>query len=223
MALWSKRHASASQESIAALEMAAGIGVPGAAPVAVAVRPPDAVTRPTADVAPVIAPPTHAAPAFGTPPPARNAPTPATASAPSAPTLPTGALARRCRMPEVHASWWRLLPAAEGALAVVVCGLCEYAGAISERLRAVLADPPDPTPAGERAEMAARLLAWGAAHDWPRLPLATGTGASNGVAQPFLWLCAGEGGWRGFAGANSAALLRSAWAAAEGYQGRDAA
>ncbi len=202
MPLWSRRRAS--QQSIAALEMAAGLGAASTAsadaPVAV---PPTRPTRP--------------APACGTPlaPPV----------VPAAPTLPPGAVVRSCALPELHEGWWhRADDALPGeSAAEVVCGLCEYPGRISAQLRALLADPPDPATPAERAELAACLLAWGAAHDYPRLPLAPRAGAGSARRQPFLWLAAGADGWRTFVGANPAALLRSALSAAEEMERRGAA
>ncbi len=76
----------------------------------------------------------------------------------------------------------------------------------------VAAIAPEPAPVVEAAPVVemplpapipglrAALWAWGEAHDWPRLPLARG---AHGV---YLWLCAGEAGWRAFMGNESAAL-----------------
>ncbi len=169
-----------------------------------------AAVTPAAAPVPVI-PPVPPTP-FADPAHARDAQPPSAVAA----ALP--APARHCPLPDLHAGWWfaRQTRTAEGSTGApgpveVVCGLCEYPG-ISPHLRAILTDPP--APAGERATLSGELLAGGAAHDWPRGPLASSGGPGCGTPRPFLGLCAGEAHWRVFMAHATLALLRQAVTAA---------
>jgi hypothetical protein len=55
----------------------------------------------------------------------------------------------------------------------------------------------------------ARILAYGEAHNWPRLPL-----AYNGM-HPYLWLIEGETAWHTFVTSNPNETLRLAVVAIE--------
>lgn len=149
-------------------------------------------------------------PIFGAPrvaPPA--APSRGSTDPQSVSALPAGAVARQCSAPERHAGWWYVAPSVvPGAVdGDVVCGLCEYPG-ISPTLRQVLSGTDEDGVAGTpdtRRGLVAVLLAWGEVHDWPRLSL----------AEPYLWLLAGETHWRRFVGGNAIPLLRRAVVATE--------